>query len=97
MCPFEDMYPVAETICGLIAFDSSEARIVMQSRCASDDTLQATLTSLAQDRMHEIAHSEFEQAEIAAAGDKWVTSELAADFEALEHELLLVYLRLKSR
>jgi hypothetical protein len=86
------MYPAEESISGLIAFDTSEARIVMQSRCASDDTLQATLASLAQDRMHQIA-----DAEIDSADGDWEVTELAADFEALEHELLAVYLRLKSR
>lgn len=91
------MYPAAETISGLIAFDSSEARIVMQSRCASDDTLQATLASLAQDRMHEIADAEFENVEFAGDDGEWEVTELAADFAALEHELLAVYLRLKSR
>lgn len=93
------MYPAAETISGLIAFDSREARIVMQSRCASDDTLQATLASLAQDRMHEIEDAEtvYSQQRNFAEGGEWAATELTADFEALEHELLLVYLRLKSR
>jgi hypothetical protein len=84
------MVPTEDTICGLIEFDPSEARIVWQSRCAGDDTLQATLVSLAQDRMHEIAASD--------DGDvEWDEAELLADFAVLEQELLLVYRRLKSR
>lgn len=84
------MVPAEDTICGLIEFDSGEARLVWQSRCASDDTLQATLISLAQDRMHEINSGKVEAVD-------WDEAELSADFAALEHELLLVYRRLKSR
>lgn len=84
------MVPTEDTICGLIEFDPSEARIVWQSRCAGDETLQATLVSLAQDRMHEIAESDANEVE-------WDEAELLADFAALEHELQLVYRRLKSR
>lgn len=83
------MVPAEDTICGLIEFDPSEARIVWQSRCAGDDTLQATLASLAQDRMHEIGAEDTDV--------EWDEAELLADFAALEHELLLVYRRLKSR
>lgn len=84
------MAPAEDTICGLIEFDPSEARIVWQSRCASDDTLQATLASLAQDRMHEIGVND-------ASDVEWDEAKLLADFATLEHELLLTYRRLKSR
>lgn len=84
------MVPAEDIICGLIEFDPGEARIVWQSRCAGDDTLQATLVSLAQDRMHEIAASDDTNVE-------WDEAELLADFAALERELQLVYHRLKSR
>ena len=94
------MYPAEDTISGLIEFDAQEARIVLQSRCASDDSLQATLISLAQDRMHEIGMHEIEN----AAGDDidWgeldcEQAEMFADFNTLEAELLLIYRRVKSR
>ena len=88
------MYPADDTTCGLIEFDDCEARLVLQSRCASDDSLQATLISLAQDRMHEIATdgSELEWTEL-----DWGRAEVTADFAALEQELLLIYRRVKSR
>ena len=89
------MYPAHEIIDGMIEFDSGEARIVLQSRCVSDDTLQATLVSLAQDRMHEIADAEI--VETAAINAEWQESAVQADFDALEQELLLIYCRVKSR
>ncbi|WP_254509758.1 hypothetical protein [Anatilimnocola floriformis] len=84
------MYPGEDTISGLIEFDAKEARIVLQSRCASDDSLHATLISLAQDRMHEIA--------LEGNGElDWDSTEVIADFNSLEEELLLIYRRVKSR
>ena len=68
------MVPAEDTICGLIEFDPSEARIVWQSRCAGDDTLQATLASLAQDRMHEIGDADEDDVE-------WDEAELRADLQ----------------
>ncbi len=84
------MVPAEETIRGLIEFDPGEARIVWQSRCASDDTLQATLASLAQERMHEIGVTDGDNVE-------WGAAEMMADFAVLEQQLMQVYRRLKSR
>lgn len=84
------MFPAEEAICGMIEFDAGEARIVLQSRCASDDTLQATLISLAQDRMDEIVLADPDEIE-------WDSAEVVADFDALDAELLLIYHRVKSR
>ena len=89
------MYPAEQAICGLIEFDAGEARIVLQSRCASDETLQATLISLAQDRMDEIAVADPD--EIEWPDSDWDQAEVLADFAALEKELLLIYHRVKSR
>ena len=84
------MYPAADSITGLIEFDPSEARLALQTRCGSDETLQATLVSLAQDLL--------EDADEAGSLDaEWSESQIDGDLESLERELLLIYLRVKSR
>lgn len=77
------MYSVEDTITGLIEFDSAVARQTMLVRCASDESLQSTLASLALDQLQEVDSED---------GD-WDESQLLADVEALELELTLVYRR----
>lgn len=77
------MYSVEETITGLIEFDSATSRQTMLVRCASDESLQSTLASLALDQLQNLD----------SEGDDWDESQLLADVDALEQELLLVYRR----
>lgn len=85
------MYTVEETIAGLIEFDSvsrsddtgAVLRQTMLVRCASDESLQSTLASLALDQLQDVD----------SEGDDWNESQIMADVEALEQDLLLVYRR----
>lgn len=81
------MYSVEDTIAGLIEFDSAVARQTMLVRCASDESLQSTLASLALDQLRDLD----------SEGDGWDESQLLVDVEALELELLLVYRRVQRR
>ena len=81
------MYSVEDTITGLIEFDSAIARQTMLVRCASDESLQSTLASLALDQLQDVD----------TEGDGWDETQLMADVDALEHELLLVYRRVQRR
>lgn len=81
------MYSVEDTITGLIEFDAVACRQTMLVRCATDESLQATLVSLALDQLQD---NESE-------GDDWDESQLMADVEALEQELLLVYRRVVQK
>ncbi len=83
------MYPSEDSICGLIEFAPSEARLAMRTRYGSDETVQATLASLAQDILHDGAEND---------DDDWASeTEVFADVESLEHDLLLIYRRIQRR
>jgi hypothetical protein len=81
------MYSTHETITGLIEFDPGVARQTLLVRCASDDTLQSTLASLALDLL----------ADVDPEGDDWNELQIVADVEALERDLLVVYRRVQRR
>jgi hypothetical protein len=82
------MLPADDTISGLIEFEPYEARLALRSSAGNDETVHATLLSLAQDLLFNLENEPSE----------WTSESIAcADVERLSEDLLLVYRRIERR
>jgi hypothetical protein len=83
------MQSAEHSICGLIEFEPEEARLALRTRHGSDETLHATLLSLAQELFGDTSEPD---------SSEWVSETiLTADVESLEQDLLLIYRRIERR
>ncbi|WP_425614347.1 hypothetical protein NA78x_004214 [Anatilimnocola sp. NA78] len=83
------MVHAADTISGLIEFEPTEARAALCSRCGNDDSLSATLISLAQELLSDVGDD---------PNCGWMSeTEIYANTDSLERELLVIYQRVQRR
>jgi hypothetical protein len=84
------MLPAEISICGLIEFEPQEARLALRGCEGNDETLHATLLSLAQGLLD------------AAAGENdpagWYSESVVfANYEQLAHDLHLIHQRIERK
>jgi len=83
------MVHTADTISGLIEFEPTEARVNLCSRCGNDDSLTATLVSLAQELLADVGDN---------PNCGWMSeTEIYAKTDSLERDLLVIYQRVQRR
>jgi len=82
------MLPADNTISGLIEFEPYETRLALRASAGNDETVHATLLSLAQDLLFGLEND----------ASEWTSESVHfADVERLAEDLLLIYRRVEWR